>query len=192
MFLNNKRTINKWYIISFSMIFLGVLVGALYYTYKFSNTADVKNYLDGYVNSLRNGMSLRSVIYSSIKSYSIMLILIFLSSFSKCGPMLAFFLLIRKGFVNAFTTSALINVYGLGGIALSLSCIVQIMVLIPLMAIFSAVTAFTSQNKGKFEKRDKIIYIIFSMAIITIFCGCALLEGILNTTFMKWVAFKVT
>ena len=192
MFLNNKRTINKWYIVSFSMIFLGVLVGALYYTYKFSNTADVKNYLDGYVNSLRNGMSLRSVIYSSIKSYSIMLILIFLSSFSKCGPILAFFLLIRKGFVNAFTTSALINVYGLGGIALSLSCIVQIMVLIPLMAIFSAVTAFTSQNKGKFEKRDKIIYIIFSMAIITIFCGCALLEGILNTTFMKWVAFKVT
>ena len=192
MFLNNKRTINKWYIVSFSMIFLGVLVGALYYTYKFSNTADVKNYLDGYVNSLRNGMSLRSVLYSSIKSYSIMLILIFLSSFSKCGPMLAFFLLIRKGFVNAFTTSALINVYGLGGIALSLSCIIQIMVLIPLMAIFSAVTAFTSQNKGKFEKRDKIIYIIFSMAIITIFCGCALLEGILNTTFMKWVAFKVT
>ena len=192
MFLNNKRTINKWYIVSFSMIFLGVLVGALYYTYKFSNTADVKNYLDGYVNSLRNGMSLRSVIYSSIKSYSIMFILIFLSSFSKCGPILAFFLLIRKGFVNAFTTSALINVYGLGGIALSLSCIVQIMVLIPLMAIFSAVTAFTSQNKGKFEKRDKIIYIIFSKAIITIFCGCALLEGILNTTFMKWVAFKVT
>ena len=192
MFLNNKRTINKWYIVSFSMIFLGVLVGALYYTYKFSNTADVKNYLDGYVNSLRNGMSLRSVIYSSIKSYSIMFLLIFLSSFSKCGPILAFFLLIRKGFVNAFTTSALINVYGLGGIALSLSCIVQIMVLIPLMAIFSAVTAFTSQNKGKFEKRDKIIYIIFSMAIFTIFCGCALLEGILNTTFMKWVAFKVT
>ena len=192
MFLNNKRTINKWYIVSFSMIFLGVLVGALYYTYKFSNTADVKNYLDGYVNSLRNGMSLRSVIYSSIKSYSIMLILIFLSSFSKCGPILAFFLLIRKGFVNAFTTSALINVYGLGGIALSLSCIVQIMVLIPLMAVFSAVTAFTSQNKGEFEKRDKIIYIIFSMAIFTIFCGCALLEGILNTTFMKWVAFKVT
>lgn len=192
MFLNNKRTINKWYIVSFSMIFLGVLVGALYYTYKFSNTADVKNYLDGYVNSLRNGMSLRSVIYSSIKSYSIMLILIFLSSFSKCGPILAFFLLIRKGFVNAFTTSALINVYGFGGIALSLSCIVQIMVLIPLMAIFSAVTVFTSENKGKFEKRDKIIYIIFSMAIFTIFCGCALLEGILNTTFMKWVAFKVT
>ena len=192
MFLNNKKIINKWYIISFSMIFLGVLVGALYYTYKFSNTADVKNYLDGYVNSLRNGMSLRSVIYSSIKSYSIMFILIFLSSFSKCGPILAFFLLIRKGFVNAFTTSALINVYGLGGIALSLSCIVQIMVLVPLMAVFSAVTAFTSQNKGKFEKRDKIIYIIFSMAIFTIFCGCALLEGILNTTFMKWVAFKVT
>ena len=192
MFQNNKKIINKWYIVSFSMIFLGVLVGALYYTYKFSNTADVKNYLDGYVNSLRNGMSLRSVIYSSIKSYSIMFILIFLSSFSKCGPILAFFLLIRKGFVNAFTTSALINVYGFGGIALSLSCIVQIMVLVPLMAIFSAVTAFTSQNKGKFEKRDKIIYIIFSMAIFTIFCGCALLEGILNTTFMKWVAFKVT
>ena len=192
MFQNNKKIINKWYIVSFSMIFLGVLVGALYYTYKFSNTADVKNYLDGYVNSLRNGMSLRSVIYSSIKSYSIMFILIFLSSFSKCGPILAFFLLIRKGFVNAFTTSALINVYGLGGIALSLSCIVQIMVLVPLMAVFSAVTAFTSLNKGKFEKRDKIIYIIFSMAIFTIFCGCALLEGILNTTLMKWVAFKVT
>ena len=95
MFQNNKKIINKWYIISFSMIILGVLVGALYYTYKFSNTADVKNYLDGYVNSLRNGMSLRSVIYSSIKSYSIMFILIFLSSFSKCGPFLAFFLLFR-------------------------------------------------------------------------------------------------
>ena len=192
MFKGNKKIISKWYIVSFGVIFLGVIMGALYYTYSFFNASEVKNYLDGYLNTLRQGMNFQSVIKTSIKSYLIIFILITISGFFKWGKFLSFFILIRKGFISAFTTSALINTYGIGGVALSLSYILQITILIPILAVFTSMAIFTSENKAKLEKRDKIIYIIFCVVVFTIFCGCAVFEGILSTTFMKWVAYKVT
>lgn len=192
MFKENKRTIGILYVISFAAIGVGVILGAVYYVYKFINTAEIKNYLDAYLNSLRNGMDLMVLIKTTLKSYLLLFIGVIFASFFKYGQFLTLFLLIRKGFVSAFTTSAMIDVYGLGGISLCLSSLFQILILIPTLAVFSAVSVFRSKKKTEFEKNDKIIYIIFCIVIFTIFCGCAVLEGLLNTTFMKWISFKVT
>ena len=51
MFLKNKKIIVRWYITALIFIFIGVIVGSLYYTYNFLKSADIKNYLDGYTNS---------------------------------------------------------------------------------------------------------------------------------------------
>ena len=192
MFLQNKKIIVRWYITALIFIFIGVIVGSLYYTYNFLKSADIKNYLDGYTNSLRNGMDFTNIIKKSLKNNAIMFVIVAVASFFKHGFLISAFFLVRKGFISAFTTSAMIDVYGFKGLTLAIGSVSETLVFIPLLCFFSAISAFVSKNRHTFEKRDKIIYIIFLMVVFTIFCGCALLEGITTTTFMKWLAFKVT
>lgn len=192
MFSEHKKIITILYIAAMTFIATGIVIGAVYYVYNFLKTAEIKNYLDGYTNSLRNGMNFNALIKSSLKSNLILFSGIVIASFFKFGPFISGFFLIRKGFVSAFTTAAMIDVYGLGGLALAGGSLFQIIILIPVLAVFAAVSVFHSKNRRLFEKRDKIIYIIFLFIVFTIFCSCALLEGILTTTFMKWLAFRVT
>ena len=180
----NKRKIGVLYVLSFVLISIGVIAGTVYYSYNFIRTADVKNYLDSYVNSVKNGMDMTILIKSSIKSYSILFVLIIISTFIKFGPIVTAFILLRKGFISAFTTAAMIDVYGVGGVILSLASCVRIIVFMPVLALFV--------NRADFNKKEKIIYIIFSVMIFTIFCACAFIESFMTTTFMKWIAFKVT
>ena len=192
MFLQNKRIITVWYIISFILILAGVIVGSLYYTYNFLESAEIKNYLDGYTNSLRNGMDFTGIIKKSLKSNAVLFVAIAITSFFKNGYLLSAFFLLRKGFISAFTTSAMIDVYGYGGVALVGGTFSEILIFIPLVAFFWAICVFVSKNRRTFDKKDKILYIIFLLVVFTIFSGCALLEGVTTTTFMKWLAFKVT
>lgn len=192
MFGNNKKIIGVLYILAFAAIMIGVILGTSYYVYKFIKSAEVKNYLDGYTDSLRNGMNLSALIKSSVKSYSLIFLCIVISSFFKVGPLIVGAILIRKGFISAFTTTAMIDVYGFWGVILSGAAIVHIIVFIPILALLSGLSVFYSKNRKDLDKSDKIIYIIFLVVIFTIFCGCAFCEGFLTTTFMKWLAFKVT
>ena len=175
MFLKNKKIIVRWYITALIFIFIGVIVGSLYYTYNFLKSADIKNYLDGYTNSLRNGMDFTNIIKKSLKNNAIMFVIIAVASFFKHGFLISAFFLVRKGFISAFTTSAMIDVYGFKGLTLASGSVSETLVFIPLLCFFSAISAFVSKNRHTFEKRDKIIYIIFLMVVFTIFCGCALL-----------------
>ena len=192
MLQENKKLISIWYTLSFCIIAIGVIAGAVYYTYKFKSSAEIKNYMDGYTNSLRNGMDLLPIIKSSLKSYIIIFLGIVISMFFKHGYLLSFFLICRVAFINSFTISSMIDVYGGTGLLLALSSITQILVITPLLALYTTVAYFFSTKRKEFGKRERIIYIIFFVAIFTIFCGCAALEGIITTTFMKWLAFKVT
>ena len=192
MLQENKKLISIWYTLSFCIITIGVIAGAVYYTYKFTSSAEIKNYIDGYTNSLRNGMDLLPIIKSSFKSYMIIFLGIAISMFFKHGYLLSFFLICRAGFINSFTISSMVDVYGGTGLLLALSSIIQILVIIPLLALYTAVAYFFSKKRKELGKREKIIYIIFFIAIFTIFSGCSALEGIITTTFMKWLAFKVT
>lgn len=192
MFSANRKIITIWYIVAMTLIAIGVVTGVLYYVYNFLKTAEIKNYLDGYTNSLRNGMNFSSLVKSVLKSNLILFSIIVIASFFRFGPFVSGFFLIRKGFISAFTTAAMIDVYEFGGLVLAAGSFIQIVLLIPILAVFAAVSVFCSKNRQSFEKRDKIIYIIFLTIVFTIFCSCALLEGIITTTFMKWLAFRVT
>ena len=192
MLKENKKIIGIWYIVSYTAITIGVIIGSFYYIYKFNQSAEVKNYLDAYTNSLRSGMNFNDLLKSSFKTYSLLFLVIVVASLFKYGGFFTLFVLIRKGFISAFTTLAMIEVYGSGGILLVTSLLPEILFIIPVLALFSSISIFYSQNKQKCEKRDKILYIIFCGVIFTIFCGYVILEGFITTTFMKWIAFKVT
>lgn len=110
----------------------------------------------------------------------------------KYGYIISLFSVAKRGFVSSFATSAMIDVYGFKGIFLSLANIPQSLIIIPFAALLVSVSFIYSKNREKFDKKEKIIYIIFSLVIFTVFCVSALCEGFLTTTFMKWLANKVT
>lgn len=187
-----KNAIMACYAVAFAVIGIGAVCGAIYYVCNFFGNGDVKNYLDAYTNSLRNGIDGKNVINTALKSYSILFFGLVISAFFKLGFLVSIFLLLRKGFVTAFSVSAMVDVYGASGLALSGVSFFCTIVFIPIVALLAAVSVFFMKKRKKFDKRDKFIYIIFLMIIFTIFCGCAFLEGGLTTTFMKWLAFKIT
>ena len=161
VFLTNKKIITIWYMVAMVFIAAGVVTGVLYYVYNFLKTAEIKNYLDGYTNSLRNGMNLSNLVKTALKSNSFLFFAIALSSFFRFGPFVSGFFLIRKGFISAFTTAAMIDVYGFSGLILAGGSFIQIVLLIPILAVGAAASVSCSKNRHSFEKRDKIICIIF-------------------------------
>lgn len=187
-----KKTVGAWYAIAFAIIGIGAVCGTVYYICNFFGSGDVKNYLDAYTNSLRNGMDCKTVINTALKSYSVLFFALVISAFFKFGFFVSIFLLLRKGFVTAFSVAAMVDVYGVSGLALSGASSFGAVLFLPGVALLAAVSVFFMKNRKKFDKRDKFIYIIFLTVIFTIFCGCAFLEGGLTTTFMKWLAFKIT
>ena len=192
MLSENKKTIEILYIISFIIFAVGSVAGSFYFKYNFSGTESVENYLSGYVSSLKTGMDFKSLVNSSIKNYAILFTIIAISSLFKVGPLFSGAVLLRKGFVNAFTASAMFDIYNFKGVILSFVFIPQILLIFPLTALLNAVCITYLSKRAYFERKDKIIYIIFLVIIFTIFCISAVCEGFLTTTFMKWVSNKVT
>ena len=190
-FANRNKFIFLYYI-SFAVIAAGAVIGSLYYTLNFFGDRESALHINDYINSLKSGMDIKPIIKSSIRTYSILFLVIYISSYFKRGYIMSFFWLGRKGFINAFTLSAILDVFGVNGVFLLLSNIPQALILLPVSALFSSSAYLYSKNKSEFNKKEKIIYIIFSIVVFTTFCVCALTEGIITTTFMKWVANKVT
>lgn len=192
MFGENKKKTDILFVIAFLAIGIGSIAGSVYYSYCYKGSEDVENYLNDYIVGLKSGMDFYSVVKSSAKSYIFSSLVIAAASFLKLGPFVTLGFLIRKGFVNSFTSAAFFDLYGLKGLAFLLSSAPQILILIPSYALLFSVCTIFSRYRRDFEKKDKIIYIIFLTIITAIFCICAVLEGFTTTTFMKWIAMKVT
>ena len=192
MFLQKFKNLNFIYIVSFVMLFIGSIIGGVYFLKLYPNSSDVADYLNSYVTQLKDGINTKAVIISSIKEYGILSLLILISGFFKFGPLISFFLLIRKSFVMSFTLSAMISEYGLKGIIYNLHIIPQALLTMPVLMFFISVGACYSVKHSIFNKKEKFIYIIFSILVFTIFCVSALAEGFLSTIFYKWLISRVT
>lgn len=188
----NKKTINLLYIISMVLIGVGAVAGAVYYALRFNSAESVRSHLTQYFESVKVGMDFNGIVKSSVKDYAIICGAVAVMSFTKLGPLCGGFLLLRTGFVNAFTVASFVDFYGLNGVILAIELIPKIILIIPTMCFYTAVSAVFSQKRGELAKKEKIFYIIFSCFVYAIFCISALAEGGITTTFMKWVVFKVT
>lgn len=188
----NKKTINLLYIISMVLIGIGAVAGAVYYALRFNSSASVQNHLTMYFDSIGGGMDFNGIVKSSIKDYAIICGAVAVMSFTKLGPACGGFLLLRMGFVNAFTVASFVDFYGLHGVILAAELIPKIIIVIPVMCFYAAVSTVFSQKRSELTKKEKIFYIIFSSFVYAIFCMSSFVEGGITTTFMKWVVFKVT
>lgn len=192
MLIENKKQLNLIYCIALSFIALGAILGAVYYIFSFWGETTALRQIESYILSLKMGMDIKSVVISSIKAYSLLFVTVYICSYIKLGYLISFFSIARRGFVNAFAATAMINVCGWRGVLMYLSNLPQAVILLPISALFVSVGYTYHKNKANYDKREKIIYIIFSIIVFTVFCVSALCEGLLTTTFMKWLVNKVT
>ena len=72
-----------------------------------------------------------------------------------------------------------------------LSTMPTILITIPTLLLFSAVSIKYSLNSKENQKNNFFVY-IFMIIIISIFCVASLSEGYLTTTFMSWVSPKLS
>ncbi len=192
MLSENKKLIEMFYVMSFAIFAVGSAVGALYFKYNFEGNDSVSAYMKQYALSLRSGMDFKMLVNTSIKNYLALFAIITFSSFFKFGPLFSCLALLRKSFVSAFTASAIFDVYSWNAVFLLSALLPQILIIFPLAALLNSVCITYLTKHTLLERKDKTIYIIFLIIIITIFCASAVCEGFLTTTFMKWGANKVT
>ncbi len=192
MFYEHRKSINLFFFLSFVVLFISTAIGSLYLVKVFGTAEDIKEYMVNYTNSIKSGMNLWGIVKSSMLSYGVMTVVIFISSYFHIGYIFSLLVCARKGFVDGFTLSAIITSFGLRGLHLYVPYIPQSLIIIPVMSLYIAVSAIFSQNRKLMDKKTKIIYIIFSLVIFTIFCICCFFEGLLTTTFAKWLSSRVT
>ena len=190
MFFENKKLIEIFFIITYFVLFVSVMLGSFYMTKTVDK--DVISYIESYSDSIKNGMNMWGIAKSSIVSYSVMGIIVFLSSFFRLGPIVSLAMFIRKGFIDGFTLSGIMIYAGVKGFHLYIPYIPQVLIGIPLSVIFISISAVMSLKRRFTDKKLKLIYKIFFACVITIFCICSFLEGLLTTTFANWLSNKVT
>lgn len=192
MYFLDKKRIDLFYMISFIVLFVSTVIGSLYLLFTYNLSKEVGEHIANYSKSIRNGMDLWGITKSSLTSYTIILTIIFISSFFRFGAFLSMFVLAKQAFTNAFTISAIIYSSGIGAFALCIPYLPQTLIIIPVLCLFSAISAVFSLSRKEIEKKAKVIYIIFFIILITIFGMSSFFEGLLTTTFAKWLIFKVT
>ena len=127
------------------------------------------------------------VFKSSLTSGLITLTIIFLSGFFRFGFLVTGAVILRKGFITGFTTASFLRAYGAKGIMAMLSASPSMLITVPAILIFSAVSILFSRNENKFKKNFIFSYIFFGIFMVAIFCAASFSDGFLTTIFMNWV-----
>lgn len=192
MYLENKKFIDIFFAVAYVVLFISTVIGGIYLITTYNPSQDIVSYIDNYTNSIKKGMNLWGIAKSSSVSYTVLLVIIFLTSFFRIGPVISLLMIARKGFIDGFTLSAMFMIRGMKGIHLYIPYLPQALIVLPFISLFTAISATMSANRKEMDRKSKIIYIIFFIIIITIFCISSFFEGLLTTTFAKWLAFKVT
>lgn len=88
-------------------------------------------------------------------------------------------IIVRKGFIIGFTTASFIKFYGAKGMLVMLSTMPTILITIPTLLLFSAVSIKYSLNSERKSKKIIFSYIFFSNNNFYILC-CSSVGGILD------------
>lgn len=188
----NYKLVRKLYITAFILFGLGTVLGALYYVNKCGDSGDIKNYMDIVSQNIKSGINRTGVTRHAAKTNAITLTIFTASAFFRFGGAIIAAEIGRRGFISGFTSAAYICSYGASGIIAALSAASSMILFLPALMLFSAVNGAITLKKFKLEKKFIIFYLIFLIAVITIFCVSSFFEGYISTIFMKWSANLMT
>lgn len=179
-----------WFVIVSFCLSVGVVLGSVYLE-KMGQADSVKTYLGTFFTGLLQTSNNWTVFQNTLREYGILFVAVFLAGFFKPGWILTLAMVLKKGFVVGFTSASLLKSYGIKGILGIVSTMPGILIALPALIIFSAVSLNFSINPEKKEKNMLVSYLFFSILMLAIFCMASLAEGYLTTTFMKMLLPKI-
>ena len=170
------------------LLVVGVTVGSVYLAKNSGDMAEgIKNYIGSFCTAVSENKNSMTVFKNSLQANLISVGIVFLMGFLRFG-----FIITGAIIVIGFTTASFIKFYGAKGMLVMLSTMPTILITIPTLLLFSAVSIKYSLNSERKSKKIIFSYIFFMIIIISIFCVASLSEGYLTTTFMSWVSPKLS
>ncbi len=180
-----------WIYAALFLLAAGTAAGSVYLMRSGAETAEgVRAYLARFFETFAANKNNAAVFKNSLVSNLICAGIIFTAGFFRFGCILTGALLLRRGFVMGFTAASFFKFYGLRGMFIMLSTMPTVLITIPAMLLFSAVSVNFSLNRERKEKKFIFSYIFFLILTISIFCVASLSEGYLTTTFMGFASPK--
>lgn len=171
------------------LLMTGIIAGSVFLAKNSANMGEgIKNYIGNFFSSFTENRNNINVFKNSITASLISLALIFIMGFFRFGFVITGAIIIRKGFIMGFTTASFLKFYGMKGMLVMLSTMPTVIITIPAMVFFAAISVKFSLNRERKEKKLLISYIFFLILMISIFCVASLSEGFLTTTFMSWIS----
>ncbi len=190
--VNERKSNTAFYVLAILLLAAGVAAGSLCLAKGSEEMAEqIKNYIGNFFANFSETRNNMAVFRNSLTANLITLGIIFFMGFFRFGCIGTGALLVRKGFIMGFTSASFFKFYGARGLLVMLSTMPTVLITVPAMLVFSAVSVNFSINRGKKEKNLIFSYIFFLFLMISIFCVASLSEGFLTTTFMKWLSPKI-
>lgn len=189
---NNCKIITRFYIILLAAVGVGSVLGALYYVNQYSGSEEIKNYLDGFIGSIKNGSDNMKIAARAFRGFVITAAVMCVCAAVRPGIIAISFIAVRQGFVYGFTNSAVMDGYGINGLFITLSRFPAFALAIISIAALGSINCAVASKRLEPQKKFKIFYLIFLTAVIAIFCAAGAAEGFISTTFMKLVPVSVT
>ncbi len=180
------------YALAIFMLIAGITAGSVYLAKNSAGMEGIKEYLEKFFASFSENRNNMAVFKNSLISNLICAGIIFVMGFFRIGCIGTGAMIIRKGFIMGFTSASFFKFYGGKGILIMLSTMPTVIITLPALIAFSAISVRFSLNENKLKKNLIFSYIFFLILVISIFCVASLSEGFLTTTFMTWLSPKIT
>ncbi len=184
---------NPIYVFALILLAIGVISGSVYLVRVGATSgAGIKTYINSFFSSFAENRNNIEVFKNSLTANLISTGIIFLMGFFRFGFLVTGAILVRKGFIMGFTAASFFKYYGLRGMLVMLSTMPTMLITLPALLFFSAVSVRFSLIKEKNKKNLIFSYIFFLILAISIFCVASFSEGYLTTTFMTWLSPKIS
>ncbi len=139
--VNRGRSNTALYVFAVILLAAGIAAGSLYLARGSDEMAEqIKNYIGGFFANFSETRNNIAVFRNSLTANLITLGIIFVMGFFRFGCIGTGALLVRKGFIMGFTAASFFKFYGGRGLLVMLSTMPTVLITVPALLIFSAVS----------------------------------------------------
>lgn len=170
------------------IFFIGLVVGVIFLnSTNIENKKNILDYIQNYINTIKEVNISNILNIENIFRNSIILMLIFLSSFFIFGKVMIYVLNFFKGFILGYTISAITGCFGIGnGILVSTVVLLgQNLIEIPLIIIFSLAATEIIKDIKSINNNEKVRKKVIRFIILYLFTECINITSLLINVYIS-------
>ena len=184
---NRFSLVSKITIIPMAAILLGVILGSVSAgKMDITGIKELEGYFDNFFGQVGTGDL--NLFLSSFKKYFVVWLLVFSSGLVVPGFLINIFTLCRRGYIIGYTSGCFCRIYGLKGVLACMGLVPEMLIFIPVLAVFSSISLkmsfFAHENKKLFFRK----YFLISLIFLSVFCAVSGFQTFLTTTFMSLIS----